>query len=150
MGKAQYREAWLLCHRMTLLLMRAVGEAGLRARYAARTRDVRRMLVHMHNARLGWLGAVLDEAPNIARLKSREAHDIATLEASLEASGIAIADMLDRVSGRKLVPGFERDPLLVLTYMTAHEAHHRAQIIVAMRLAGYALPREVTLQLWDY
>jgi uncharacterized damage-inducible protein DinB len=148
--KEEYRNVWLECNRLNLLLLEAVGENGLQVRYAARARDVRRTFVHMHNARLGWLGAVMKDPPQITRLKSREAHDLATLKAALQESGNAIADMLESIVHKQQVPGFERSPLLVLTYMTSHEAHHRGQIIVALRLAGKALPREMILSLWDY
>jgi uncharacterized damage-inducible protein DinB len=146
----QFRAAWLQNLRLNRQLLEAVGDDGLGAHYVARARNVRRTFVHMHNARLGWLGAVLDAPPQLTRLKSREAHTVAELHLALEASGLAVADLLARMAGKQLVPGFERNPVAVLSYMIAHEAHHRGQIVVAMRLAGKPLARDVSLGLWDW
>ena len=151
MNKAeQFHAAWLQNLALNRQLLNAVGEDGLGALYAPRTRNVRRTFVHMHNARLGWLGAVADAPSQLARLKSREAHTVAELHLALEASGLAVADLLAGLAGKQLVPGFERHPVMVLSFMVAHEAHHRGQIVVAMRLAGKPLAREVILGLWDW
>ncbi len=138
------------CNRLNLLLLGAMGDESLTAGYAPRARNVRRTWVHMYHARLGWLGAVMENPPTLPRIKSREAHTVEDLQAAFEESGLAIAEMLDAFAKKKLVPGFDRSPLEVLTYMVTHEAHHRGQMIVALRMAGKPVPRSVLLDLWDY
>jgi uncharacterized damage-inducible protein DinB len=148
--KAQFREAWLVNHRMNLLLLEAVGEEGLTVSYAPRARNVRRIFVHLHNQRLNWLGAMVKNPPQIERLKNRDPHDIPTLKAALDQSAMAIADMLEPIAKARKLKGFDRSPVTLLGFMLAHEAHHRGQAILALRLAGKPLPREVTASIWDW
>ena len=37
-----------------------------------------------------------------------------------------------------------------LTYITAHEAHHRSQIEIALRLGGFEPPDAVLYRLWEW
>lgn len=149
-SKGQFREAWLVNHRVNALLIHAVGEEGLDKSYAPRARNVRKVFVHIHNQRLNWLGAILKHPPKIARLKSREAHDVATLLAALEESGLAMADLVDRIFRKEEVKGFDRSPATFLAFALAHEAHHRGQVILTLRMAGTPIPREAVNALWDW
>jgi uncharacterized damage-inducible protein DinB len=148
--KAQFREAWEMNEGMNRCLLDEIGADGLSACYAPRARSVRRVFVHIHNMRLHWLGALAHDAPQLARLKSREAHDVETLRTALTASGAAIITWLCSIAKKENVKIFEHSPMSLLSFMIAHEAHHRGQIIVAMRLAGKPLARETILDLWDF
>ena len=147
---SQFREAWLVNHRVNALLLDAVGEEGLEQSYAPRARNVRKVFVHMHNQRLNWLGATLKNPPKIARLKAREAHDVATLKAALEESGQAMADLVERIFRKEEVKGFDRSPATFLAFVLAHEAHHRGQVVLTLRMAGKPIPREAANALWDW
>lgn len=137
-------------HRINALLLAAVGEEGLEVSYAPRTRNVRRIFVHLHNARLNWLGGVVKHPPQVARLKGRDPHDVSALGAALDASAFAIADLLEHIGKKDQVRGFDRSPATFLAFMLAHEAHHRGQIILALRMVGKPLPRSVTEELWNW
>lgn len=147
---AQFREAWLVNHRVNALLLNAVGEEGLDCSYAARARNVRKVFVHLHNQRLNWLGAILKHPPVIPKLKSREAHTVAHLKEALESSAQAMAALMERIARKGKVRGFERSPASFLAFALAHEAHHRGQVILALRLAGKPIPREALAGLWDW
>jgi uncharacterized damage-inducible protein DinB len=149
--KKQFREAWLVSHRINLMLLDAIGENALATSYAPRTRNIRRIFVHLHNQRLNWLGAMVKNPPQIERLKSRDPHDIPALKAALDNSANAIADLLEGIAKqRKPLNGFHRSPTTLLAFMVAHEAHHRGQVVLALRLAAKPLPRELTAALWDW
>lgn len=146
----QFQEAWFVSHRINLQLLAAIGDENLGVSYAPRARNVRRIFVHLHNTRLNWLGAVLKNPPELARLKTRDAHDVAALSAALDASANAVGEMLRKIVKRESVRGFDRSPATFLAFMIAHEAHHRGQAILALRQAGKALPRHVLADLWDW
>lgn len=137
-------------HRVNLLLLEAVGQDGLTVSYAPRARNVRRIFVHLHNARLNWVGAIMKNPPEVERLKTREAHDVAALAAALDASALAVAALLAQIAKKENARAFERSPATFLGMMLAHEAHHRGQMVLALRLAGKPLPREATAGLWDW
>ncbi|MFM2377075.1 MAG: hypothetical protein RLZZ165_2172 [Bacteroidota bacterium] len=148
--KTAFREAWLANHRVNRELLTAIGEDGLGVSYAPRARNVRRIFVHLHNTRLNWLGTILKDPPQILRLKNRDQHNVAALTEALEQSGRAMADLLANISSKEVVRGFEWSPESFLAYTIAHEAHHRGQAVLALRLSGNPVPREVLSALWDW
>lgn len=46
--------------------------------------------------------------------------------------------------------GWKGAPATFLAYVIAHEAHHRGLAMVAMRVAGHKLPKEVVYGQWDW
>ena len=42
------------------------------------------------------------------------------------------------------------DVVHFMVYLVAHEAHHRAQIVLVARELGYRLPQDVTSGLWQW
>jgi uncharacterized damage-inducible protein DinB len=55
----------------------------------------------------------------------------------------------------ELIKKFDEKPgrwtaVKFLTYITAHEAHHRSQIEIALRLGGQEPPDEVLYRLWEW
>jgi uncharacterized damage-inducible protein DinB len=48
------------------------------------------------------------------------------------------------------VPGFPLDVVHFLTYLVAHEGHHRGQLLLIARQLGHRLPDRVTAGLWQW
>ena len=136
--------------RVTATLLAAVGEEGLTVSYAPRARNIRRIFVHLHNARMNWVGAMLKNPPKVARLKNREPYTVAALAAALDESAAAVCALLEKVAKKEQLKEFDRSPATLLAMMIAHEAHHRGQVVLALRLAGKPLPRSVLGELWDW
>jgi uncharacterized damage-inducible protein DinB len=123
-------------------------------------RTVRTLVAHLHNARARWIrtlgrahGVPVPALVDLRRVGRRQ------LLAALERSGRGIEALLTLgldADGR--VPpspayvwrNLPLDVGHVLTYFVAHEAHHRAQVVLVARQLGHRLPSSVTNGLWQW
>lgn len=147
----QLVEAWANNQQMNIRLLNATPDQDLDIRGPlGRTRNVRNNWIHMHHTRLNWMGAMLDNPPEIERLRSRSKPNTASIVASLEESSQGIAMMLQALATRQDLRPFKGSVIAFLAMMVAHEAHHRAHILLLMRNAGKAIPRAIRESLWDF
>lgn len=148
---AQLQEAWTNNQQMNLRLLNVMSNQDLDVKGPfGRTRNVRGNWIHMHHTRLNWMGAMLDNSPNIARLSPRAKPNPDLILIGLEESSLGVEIMLQELAGRKDLAPFKGSLTAFLGMMVAHEAHHRAHILLLMRNAGKAIPREVRESLWDF
>lgn len=124
------------------------------------TRSIRSIAAHLHNSRCSWTRTLGAEhgirAPT--PVDPRTATQRRVLEAlPHSAAGIgAVLELGLRNGGR--IPGsrayvWRNLPLdvgHVLSYFTAHEGHHRGQIVMVARQLHQRLPNAVTGGLWQW
>ncbi len=48
------------------------------------------------------------------------------------------------------VKGFKRGVVTLLGYFIHHEAHHRGNILLTLKLCGYKLPTELQYGIWEW
>jgi uncharacterized damage-inducible protein DinB len=153
--------AWQTNNRVTVYLVERLPTELWRAPLpGAPRRTVGMMAAHLHNSRCRWirtlggeLGVVEPKRVEIRRVTRRQ------LIPAFRRSGEGILALL-RIGcerGGTIPPSalytWRNLPLdvgHVLTYFVAHEAHHRAQIVMAARALGTRLPKEVTEGLWAW
>src|SRR6188472_2703129 len=88
-------ETWNIHDRINRYLLKAIPEAAIGAAISPKFRPVGKLFAHIHNVRLMWLKAAAPEL--LAGLeKIEEASDKKTLAVALEASGKAIAALLEK------------------------------------------------------
>lgn len=140
-----------MSHECNNYLLGKIEDQYLTDRYAPRTRSVAGQFVHMHNVRLRWLRHAapgyandLDSFPRGAEPARPE------LMAALEASAAAVGEFLGACDVAGSVPQWNGPPSTMLGYLVAHEAHHRALAIIALRLSGHRLPQEVIYGQWQW
>ena len=122
-------------------------------------RTVRMIAGHVHNARCMWI-KMLGRAHGIRVPRSVSRHTVTPRElvSALERSSRGILELLEfgiEHGGRIPASGvawlnLPSDVVHFLAYLVAHEGHHRGQIVMLARQAGYRLPIEITGGLWQW
>src|SRR5262245_36977835 len=153
--------AWRTNNRVTVFLFEHLPPELWRATVPESPRRTVRMIAgHIHNARCMWIN-ILGAEHGIAVPRSVNRHKVGRREL-LPALGRSSRGMISLL---KL--GLDHDGTIpmsksyvwrklpldvahVLTYFTAHEAHHRGQIVMLARQLGHRLPAEVTNGLWHF
>jgi len=153
--------AWRTNSRVTAYLVEQVPDDVWPAKIPAiPTRSIRAIAAHLHNIRCRWTKTLGSEhgvvgAPRVDHRSVSRDELLPALEQS--AHGIGALLELGLRHGGSLPPAkaytWRNLPLdvgHVLTYFSAHEAHHRGQIVMAARQLGLRLPTSVTGGLWQW
>jgi uncharacterized damage-inducible protein DinB len=144
-------ETWLIHDRINRYLLDAVPDDAL-ASALPKCRSVSDLFGHVHNVRLMWIKAASPELlEGLQKLESKVVHGKDTLRASLEASGLAVAELLGKAvaTGGK-VKGFKPHATAFLGYLISHESHHRGQIGWTLKQAGHPLDQKTAFGLWEW
>ena len=159
--KSVIRGAWITNSRATIYLIEHLPpELWTAPAPAARQRSVRAIAAHLHNCRRAWIrtlgqphGLKVPEPVDRGRVGRAE------LVRALKVSGRGIAGLLDLgfEHGGAIPPtpkyvwrNLPLDVGHVLAYFTAHEGHHRGQIVMLARQMGHRLSPEVVGGLWQW
>src|ERR1043165_2127215 len=126
----QLVETWRIHNRINLYLLAAISPEALVGVSPLKGRSVGEQFAHMHNVRLMWLQSAASELlDGFAKIEKEQSSDKELLHGSLEASGEAIAALLNKslAAGGK-IKGFKPHAPAFLGYMISHESYHRGEI----------------------
>ncbi len=149
-GSDQLVESWQIHNRISLFLLAAIKPQQLEIS-GSKGRTVGQLFAHLHNVRLMWLkSAGPDLLDGVGKLDPEKlTHE--GLSYAIEASGRAIELLLRRAleSGER-IKGFKPHTAAFLCYLIAHEAHHRGQAMILLRLAGQPLDKKISYGMWEW
>lgn len=147
----QLVDTWRISAEINLYLLSAIPDEGLAASSATGGRTVAEVFAHLHNVRLMWI-KVADPglAATLVKIERDRASDRPLLVSSLEASSAGIAALLRTGADSGTIKGFKPHASAFLGYIISHESHHRGQVLVALKGAGFGVPKTVAYGLWEW
>jgi len=164
----ELRTTWRTNHRINLRLLADIRDEGFEDTLSTRGgRGVAGEFAHMHDNRCQQL---TKRAPDLAedlaffsgkystRPKDAPPPSRDELIAAHEASAAAVETFLVEAlhSPPKLPRGaprrraFKRGIVTTLTYLVAHDAHHRGRILLTLKASGHALDKKTQTAIWGW
>jgi len=151
MDKQQLLDTWEINNRIDLYLLEAIAGEHFDDELSSKGRNVREQFAHIHNVRLMWLKAAMPTLlPGQTKIEKDDAADKASLARYLIESGNAISELLSAAAETGKVKGFKPHVTAFLCYLIAHDAHHRSQIIIALKQSGHKIDQKIGFGLWEW
>ena len=148
---AELVETWEINHRVNEKILDWLPEEALEVRSRPRARSVGDNLAHMHTVRVMHLEKRWPKLRgDLQKVAKGEHGDIANLRGMMEGSAARISDALREACDAGKVRSWKRGVPSFLGYLLSHEAHHRGQILLMLKLGGVKAPKDFGYSIWDW
>jgi uncharacterized damage-inducible protein DinB len=143
-------QSWQANHNINLFMLDEIVPEALQTTAVERGRTVEQMLLHMADVRNKWLAAMAPELMKASSAKNGgDAKEKARI--ALEQSAAAVQKLIEQTGDPEgKVKGFKPNLMAFVFYLTAHDAHHRGQILLTLRLGGHRLDSKISYGMWDW
>lgn len=148
--KSELIETWEINDRLNLFLLKSISEKNLDSISSAKGRTVGEQFAHIHNVRLMWFKQAAPELLSQVEKIDKEKITKDIILTQLTKSGPAMTQMISRGIDIGKIKGFRPHPTAFIGYITAHEAHHRSQIILLLKLSGHSVDKKILFGLWEW
>lgn len=149
----QILDTWFINHRTNLILLNHLTEEALMLTTSKRGGgSVGHQLAHIYNVRF-WKLEKYDKKL-IQDYSTIKAEDTKSLS-MLKDCHTVTTDLIGQVFKKAIeeggnVKGFKRGVVPLLGYFIHHEAHHRGNILLTLKLCGFKLPNELQYGIWEW
>lgn len=144
-------ETWQISHRMNEFLLSGIKEEYLADVGAFKGRSVGEHFAHIHNVRLMWVKvAAADLFGSLVKIDTAKPVTKKVLLDAFEQSTEVIAEILRRGFETGKIKGFKPHPEAFLGYIIAHEAHHRGQIVIALKENKHMPDKKILYGMWEW
>jgi len=149
----QIIDTWFINHRTNLMLLDNLTEEALGLSTAKRGGgNVGHQLAHIYNVRF-WKLEKYDKQliSDLTTIKAEDTKTISMLKDCHNITAELIGQVLtNAITNGGNVKGFKRGVVPFLGYFIHHEAHHRGNIILTLKLSGFTLPTELQYGIWEW
>ena len=149
--KEQLLDAWRISNGMMLLFIDNIDDDAMQLTLSPRGRNIYQQLAHAHSVRLQWLEIVAKELLKDQKHVEKEKLDRKALRTGFEASSKAIEKFIEISweNGGK-VKSFKTGLIPFISYILAHEAHHRGSALLTIKQSGIKIPEALKWGLWEW
>lgn len=149
----QIIDTWFINHRTNLMLLDNLTEEALTLSTSKRGGgSVGHQLAHIYNVRF-WKLEKYDKKL-VTELNTIKAEDGKTILSLKDCHNITTdltaSVLLHGIENDGNVKGFKRGVVPLLGYFIHHEAHHRGNILLTLKLCGFKLPTELQYGIWEW
>ena len=144
-------ETWEISHRINEFLLTGIKEEYFKDVSVSKGRSVGEQFAHINNVRLMWVKvAAADLLLSLRKIETDKPITKKIILDAFEKSTPAISAVLSKGFETGKIKGFKPHPEAFLGYIIAHEAHHRGQIIVALKENGHLPDKKILYGLWEW
>ena len=149
----QILEAWRTNNRINFFLIDAIGAEGMKSTLSKRGgRNVVRQFCHLHNNRVWQLEKrAKDLAGGLHKFETYDEPGKRELKKCLRESGEKVEIFFaDCLAGKAKRRGFKKGVVTNLSYLIAHESHHRGNILLTLKETGQNLDQTMRYAIWNW
>jgi len=143
-------ETWHISQRLNEFLIDAIKEEYFSDTPVSKGRTVGEQLAHLHNVRLMWLKVAAPDLFASQQKLEKDGISKKSVLAELKRSADAIGVLLETSIPTGRIKGFKPHAQAFLGYLIAHEAHHRGQILLALKQNGHLPDKKTLYGLWEW